>query len=113
MSAREAPIAQLDRALPSEGKGRTFESCWVHQILSDAGLVLGGVIWGVFDSDNQYYVIYGDAILRRYWRFIRHFLSDVRLRGAAGRHGKPMIYLSNNRRFSEGFAAQDTIDGQV
>lgn len=26
-----APIAQLDRVLPSEGKGRTFESCWVRQ----------------------------------------------------------------------------------
>ena len=23
----EAPVAQLDRALPSEGKGHTFESC--------------------------------------------------------------------------------------
>ena len=27
----EAPIAQLDRVLPSEGRGRTFESCWVRQ----------------------------------------------------------------------------------
>ena len=26
----KAPIAQLDRALPSEGRGRRFESCWVH-----------------------------------------------------------------------------------
>ena len=25
-----APIAQLDRALPSEGRGHKFESCWVH-----------------------------------------------------------------------------------
>ena len=25
-----APVAQLDRALPSEGKGRTFESCRVR-----------------------------------------------------------------------------------
>ena len=33
-----APVAQLDRALPSEGKGHTFESCRVRQsslILSD------------------------------------------------------------------------------
>src|SRR5438105_15826003 len=29
----KAPVAQLDRALPSEGKGHTFESCRVrHQI---------------------------------------------------------------------------------
>ena len=27
----KAPVAQLDRALPSEGKGRTFESCRVRQ----------------------------------------------------------------------------------
>ncbi len=26
-----APVAQLDRALPSEGKGRTFESYRVRQ----------------------------------------------------------------------------------
>jgi hypothetical protein len=25
-----APVAQLDRALPSEGKGHTFESCRVR-----------------------------------------------------------------------------------
>jgi hypothetical protein len=29
--ARKAPVAQLDRALPSEGKGHTFESCRVRQ----------------------------------------------------------------------------------
>src|SRR4051794_16336561 len=27
----QAPVAQLDRALPSEGKGHTFESCRVRQ----------------------------------------------------------------------------------
>jgi hypothetical protein len=39
-----APVAQLDRALPSEGKGHTFESCRVrHRSLDgnrdDPGLV--------------------------------------------------------------------------
>ncbi len=29
-----APVAQLDRALPSEGRGHTFESCRVRQFLS-------------------------------------------------------------------------------
>ncbi|MDB5605099.1 MAG: hypothetical protein JWP25_1999 [Bradyrhizobium sp.] len=29
-----APVAQLDRALPSEGKGHTFESCRVRQCLN-------------------------------------------------------------------------------
>ncbi len=28
----KAPIAQLDRALPSEGRGHWFESSWVHHI---------------------------------------------------------------------------------
>ena len=28
----QAPVAQLDRALPSEGKGHTFESCRVRQL---------------------------------------------------------------------------------
>src|SRR5664279_2471394 len=28
---RQAPVAQLDRALPSEGKGRTFESSRARQ----------------------------------------------------------------------------------
>jgi hypothetical protein len=33
MSARgRAPVAQLDRVLPSEGRGHTFESCRVRQI---------------------------------------------------------------------------------
>jgi hypothetical protein len=27
-----APVAQLDRALPSEGKGHTFESCRVRHV---------------------------------------------------------------------------------
>lgn len=27
----QAPIAQLDRVPPSEGGGRTFESCWARQ----------------------------------------------------------------------------------
>jgi hypothetical protein len=31
-SGLNAPVAQLDRALPSEGKGHTFESCRVRQI---------------------------------------------------------------------------------
>src|SRR5690606_38727324 len=28
----DAPVAQLDRALPSEGKGHTFESCRVRHL---------------------------------------------------------------------------------
>src|SRR6188768_3858781 len=30
----KAPVAQLDRALPSEGRGHRFESCRVRQSLS-------------------------------------------------------------------------------
>ena len=32
--ARVAPVAQLDRVLPSEGSGRGFESRLVHHLLS-------------------------------------------------------------------------------
>ena len=28
-----APVAQLDRVLPSEGRGRRFESCLAHHLL--------------------------------------------------------------------------------
>ena len=38
--ARIAPVAQLDRVLPSEGSGRGFESRLVHHLLS---LVLQGI----------------------------------------------------------------------
>jgi hypothetical protein len=31
-SNKKAPVAQLDRALPSEGRGHTFESCRVRQL---------------------------------------------------------------------------------
>ena len=32
-----APVAQLDRALPSEGKGHTFESCRVRHFGTKLG----------------------------------------------------------------------------
>ena len=36
----DAPVAQLDRALPSEGKGHTFESCRVRQLHQRLGYFL-------------------------------------------------------------------------
>jgi hypothetical protein len=33
MAAKDAPVAQLDRALPSEGRGHRFESCRARQLL--------------------------------------------------------------------------------
>src|SRR3546814_8377375 len=30
-----APVAQLDRALPSEGRGHKFESCRVHHLFNN------------------------------------------------------------------------------
>ena len=32
---RQAPVAQLDRALPSEGRGQRFESSRVHHNFND------------------------------------------------------------------------------
>ena len=39
--ARTAPVAQLDRVLPSEGRGRGFESRLVHHIQKGPKLALG------------------------------------------------------------------------
>lgn len=36
-----APIAQLDRVLPSEGKGHWFESSWVRHKIRDLADILG------------------------------------------------------------------------
>src|SRR3984893_16144746 len=37
-----APVAQLDRALPSEGRGREFESRRVRQVFNYLGYAVGG-----------------------------------------------------------------------
>ena len=39
-TAQDAPVAQLDRALPSEGRGQRFESSRVRQISSDLSNLL-------------------------------------------------------------------------
>lgn len=41
--ARVAPVAQLDRVLPSEGRGRGFESRLVHHI----------VVWMFFEQSEK------------------------------------------------------------
>ena len=41
MSSLTAPVAQLDRALPSEGKGHTFESCRVRHSATFHDIVVG------------------------------------------------------------------------
>src|SRR5690606_30896700 len=37
--SRPAPIAQLDRALPSEGRGQRFESSWVRHLISEISTI--------------------------------------------------------------------------
>ena len=37
---RLAPIAQLDRALPSEGRGQRFESSWVRHFSLRSNIAL-------------------------------------------------------------------------
>ena len=44
-----APVAQLDRALPSEGRGHRFESCRVRHFFND----LGGDIFFLSTVGNQ------------------------------------------------------------
>ena len=45
MAPAQASVAQLDRVLPSEGRGRGFESRRVHQIQKKAP---GRKTWGFF-----------------------------------------------------------------
>jgi hypothetical protein len=40
MTSFSAPVAQLDRALPSEGRGREFESRRARQVFNELGEVL-------------------------------------------------------------------------
>src|SRR3954454_17925547 len=47
-----APVAQLDRALPSEGKGHTFESCRVRQLFG-AVCASRGTDLGLTGTDEQ------------------------------------------------------------
>jgi hypothetical protein len=57
--AGEAPVAQLDRALPSEGKGHTFESCRVRHIFLNMAtniLVAGGGSFGVPGRKRRWFV---------------------------------------------------------
>src|SRR4051812_2974194 len=41
MGSRSAPVAQLDRALPSEGRGQRFESSRVRHFRADAKAPVG------------------------------------------------------------------------
>jgi hypothetical protein len=41
----DAPIAQLDRALPSEGKGQRFESSWVRHFFLQAINFIEILVW--------------------------------------------------------------------
>ena len=42
----DAPVAQLDRALASEAKGRKFDSCRAHQLESRVESFTGEVFAG-------------------------------------------------------------------
>jgi hypothetical protein len=44
LKERHGPVAQLDRALPSEGKGHTFESCRVRHKGISALFALTGIV---------------------------------------------------------------------
>ena len=57
MSPAQASVAQLDRVLPSEGRGRGFESRRVHQIEMKKPQVErpGAFFWGVDLERMQVY----------------------------------------------------------
>ena len=46
-TARQAPVAQLDRALPSEGRGQRFESSRVRHEYSTIQTVCGSLVLGL------------------------------------------------------------------
>ena len=50
---KQAPVAQLDRALPSEGKGREFESRQAHQ----------------FDFSSHFCILFGISGMRQFVSF--------------------------------------------
>ncbi len=62
MSPAQASVAQLDRVLPSEGRGRGFESRRVHQMWN--GRASGREIWGFFVFGVRWVVRKGVELLK-------------------------------------------------
>src|ERR1700742_1819522 len=99
---RNAPVAQLDRALPSEGKGHTFESCRVrqHGAAWPAGLLAAVVlIQHLFACSQTALAAEAPAPipekLRLLTRFFEDEVSSGKLPGAIvliQQHGQP-VYL--------------------
>ena len=77
MAPAQASVAQLDRVLPSEGRGRGFESRRVHQIQiksprsKDLGLFCGSTL--VQRLQPRWQVFLGEARVQRQQFFIRGF----------------------------------------
>ena len=61
--ARVAPVAQLDRVLPSEGRGRGFESRLVHHSQNEKAS--GRKVWGFFVGAIPYPRHWGHETCRR------------------------------------------------
>src|SRR5262249_38688853 len=57
-----APVAQLDRALPSEGRGHKFESCRARQTNQSVSRILRRCVKGRLTKDSP--------MKRQYWRVI-------------------------------------------
>src|SRR6266699_978395 len=89
----DAPVAQLDRALPSEGKGHTFESCRVRHF----GTKLGTPKPAVFapeaqkrafrSHDAQFFLIDFDALGERA-EVVAAVAAAIDPQALAGRPGK-------------------------
>ena len=53
-ATNRAPVAQLDRVLPSEGRGHTFESCRARHKIKDLGHFSGGLfLWYGIHTENR------------------------------------------------------------
>src|ERR1700722_19297454 len=68
LSKANAPVAQLDRALPSEGKGQRFESPRARQLIKDLRKSFRGYASGKLTTNSP--------TERAYWRVIGgHFVT--------------------------------------
>jgi CubicO group peptidase (beta-lactamase class C family) len=111
---RNAPVAQLDRALPSEGKGHTFESCRVRQHGSawPAGLLAAvALIQHLLAGSQTAFAAEAPAPIPEKLRLLTDFFEEEvasgKLPGAVvliQQHGRP-VYLKT-------FGVRDIKTGQ-
>ncbi len=92
MSPAQASVAQLDRVLPSEGRGRGFESRRVHQIQMKKPQVErpGAFLWAQDKEEDANKV----TVL---WLTISFSTSKVKARVTPHIEGRALVSISSRR----------------